>query len=64
IIVIRRHLRDMEIAQFMEAPDCKMEGVSEHENHTCEERATSDLGDLIFWVPEFCQFYENCSKRN
>ncbi|GBN64339.1 hypothetical protein AVEN_214671-1 [Araneus ventricosus] len=42
---ICRYLSDTEIVQLIEAPDCEVEDVSEHENHTSEERETSDYDD-------------------
>ncbi|GBN67690.1 hypothetical protein AVEN_127557-1 [Araneus ventricosus] len=46
-MVIRRYLRNTEITQCMEAPDCEVKDVSEHENHASEESATSDHDENI-----------------
>ncbi|GBM23992.1 hypothetical protein AVEN_274407-1 [Araneus ventricosus] len=44
---IRGYLMDTEIAQLMEAPDCEVKDVPEHENHTSEKSATFDYDENI-----------------
>ncbi|GBO23380.1 hypothetical protein AVEN_84063-1 [Araneus ventricosus] len=47
IITIRLYLRDTEIVELLETPDCGVEDVPEHESHTREESETSGYDDNI-----------------